>query len=126
MRLFQRLEYSTEQLWLDFSKQYSSIDSADMQKANKDAIQSLKEKYLCEQEPSQEAQEVEEQPKSIWQRIWNAIMDNLELRPQLESPDDSDNIYEPSEDEDEVDDGLNLSKRERKFLRKQKQYSDVL
>jgi hypothetical protein len=38
MRLFQRLEYSTEQLWLDFSKQYSSIDSADMQKANKDAI----------------------------------------------------------------------------------------
>lgn len=30
MRLFQRLEYSTEQLWLDFSKQYSSIDSTDM------------------------------------------------------------------------------------------------
>ena len=50
MRVFQRLELSTEQIWLDFSRQYSSIDSSNMQQDSNDAIKSLKDKYLSDQE----------------------------------------------------------------------------
>ena len=49
MRVFQKLEYSTEQLWLDFSKQYSTRGSS-IFAGNKDVIQDLKGKYLNDEQ----------------------------------------------------------------------------
>ena len=48
-------------------------------------------------------------------------MDNLELRRQPDPLDDSDNHSEPSDDDDDAnEEHAGLTKRERKYLRKQK------
>lgn len=44
MRIFQKLEYTTERLWLDFSGQYSTKGS--VFSGRKQAIEDLKDKYL--------------------------------------------------------------------------------
>ena len=67
----------------------------------------------------------------MWQRVWNLIMDNFELRPHVEPSEEDEFFEEVSEGGDPGDgsadgDGTKLNKRQRKFLRKQNQYSDVI
>jgi len=100
MRIFQKLEYTTERLWLDFSRQYSTKGSAFS--GHKQAIEDLKDKYLDDdqieelEEAAAERQRVEEaarqaagqvgekdggadKPQSMWQRVWRVVMENLEI-----------------------------------------------
>lgn len=138
MRVFQKLEYSTEQLWLDFSKQYSST-APNILPGRQQAIQDLKDKYLDDEqaeeleeeerrEAAERAQRAEEKPLTIWQKAWKVVMENLELgaadphSPEDVIDDGASDVLSGQED----DDGLNLNKRERKLLHKNAQYSDVI
>ena len=56
MRVFQKLEHSTEKLWLDFSKQYSTIGSS-IFRGSRQAIRDLKDKYLDDEEQAQALEE---------------------------------------------------------------------
>lgn len=58
MRVFKTLEHSTDQLWLDFSKQYSTIGSS-IFGGKKQALQDLKDKYLDDDQ----AEELEEEER---------------------------------------------------------------
>jgi hypothetical protein len=68
MRVFQKLEYNTEQLWLDFSKQYSTIGSS-IFTGSRQAIQDLKDKYLDDAEQAQALEEEQERQNKIQRHI---------------------------------------------------------
>ena len=63
----------------------------------------------------------------MWQRVWNAIMDNFELR-TYEQPSMDEYLYDDQSEEEEEnqEENATMNKRQRKFLRKQNQYSDVI
>lgn len=129
MRVFQRLEYSTEQLWFDFSKQYSTKGS-NIFGGSRQAIQDLKDKYLDDEqaaalEEEERKRKENENPPSLWKRAWKVVMENLELGGE---PDP----YASADDDDasagslEGEEGVRLNKRERKLLYKHNSYSDVI
>lgn len=128
MRVFQKLEYGTERLWVDFSRQYSTR-GGDLVEGNREAIQGLKDKYLPEDQ-AQGADEGEaegekkEPPKSLWQRAWTAVMENLELGQPAEASSDDESVA--LSDEENEDGDAKLNKRQRKLLQKSKSYSDVI
>lgn len=80
-----------------------------------------------EAEEAKAAKEKEEQPQpSLWQRAWKVIMENLELGQSDEAMDEEDDDVSIVLSDMENEDGVPLSKRERKLLAKRKQYSDVI
>ena len=130
------LEASTEQIWHDFTGQYSNKKGSSLKNGNKKIIADLKDKYLeqhaedASEEPAKKrqrrvdpAQEVDDADKPLWSRIWTALMDQLDLS-QVPAADDEtssldeeqDNEEHTSSENDQVPDKgeKNLNKREKK------------
>lgn len=71
----------------------------------------------------------DEKPLTLWQRAWKAIMENLELDGQADpydSPEDEDGAESSDDQQPTQNGGPPLNKRERKLLKKETSYSDVI